>query len=91
MSEFQIFDKIGNLRAFTSDELESLPADRRKLLDAVIAAATDAKQCEEMIAAAQRSLTECDQVMAAVQANLKRAAPSRIQAAREWMNSTRGL
>jgi hypothetical protein len=91
MTDLQIFDKRGKLRAFTDAELEDLPADRRAKLDAVMAAMSDVAECEAMIEATQRSLQECNHVMAQVKANIKANSPTRIDAAREWMNTTRGM
>lgn len=86
-TEFQIFDQKGNVRAFTDDELASLPADRRERLDAVIEAAKNVADCEAHIEATQRALKESDAVLSAVKSNMPRISP--VDAARQVMASQR--
>lgn len=87
MSELQIFDQKGNVRAFTDDELPSLPAERRERLDAVIVAAKDVADCEAQINATQNSLATAIKVLAAVKANTPKVSP--VDAARDWIATQR--
>jgi hypothetical protein len=89
MTDPEIFDKKGNVRAISDDELASLSPARRALFDVVIVAASDLAQCDAMIDATQRSLTECIGVMAQVQENIKANSPTALDAARSWMDTTR--
>jgi hypothetical protein len=91
-SDFQPFDKTGRVRGdFTDKELSALSPDRRARLHALVAAANDVEKTEAMISATQRSFAESDQMLAVVKADLKAKAPTPIDCARAWMDSTRGM